>query len=295
MVKLTKYNFQKKPKAYLILRFKRLFLIKKQMKKIILLLSVLVSLTMSSQDSKRVIVKGQIVVESSDIGGITVFNISSNSGTITNMKGEFDLQVGLNDLIEVSALQFKNIRFEVNEDIISSKSMRVILIEEVNKLDEVVVYSGGLTGNLNADMNDKKRFKPKLNVLYFGMKNQEEIEFQDGHRTKVENLAVNSRHFPMIHGLNVVNVVDQLLLPLFRSKVNNNKVAGVSRVPVESIKYYFGSEFLVENFDIPKHRVEEFIRYVEADNFDFNLLNYGKEMDFLETIYTKSLQFLDDK
>ncbi len=265
------------------------------MKKIILFVSVLMSLTMFSQDVKRVTVRGQIVVESSDIGGITVFNISSNSGTITNMKGEFDLQVGLNDLIEVSALQYKNIRFEINEDIISSKSIRVFLIEEINKLEEVVVFSGGLTGNLNTDIGEKKRFKPKLDVLYFGIKNREEYEFRNDNKIKVENLAVNSRHFPMVHGLNVVNVVDQLLLPLFRSKINNDNVKGASKVPVESIKYYFGSEFLVNNFDIPKHRVEEFIRYVEADDFDFNLLNYGNEMDFLETIYTKSLKFLDDK
>ena len=99
----------------------------------------------------------------------------------------------------------------------------------------------------------------------------------------------------MVNGLNIVNVVDQLLLPLFRSEVKDKKKVGVPDVPVENIKYYFGSEFLVDNFNIPEHRVEEFIRFVESDDFDFSLLNYGKEMEFLEVINKKSIIFLNSK
>jgi hypothetical protein len=92
-----------------------------------------------------------------------------------------------------------------------------------------------------------------------------------------------------------VNLVDQLLIPLFRSEVKDKKAAGIPEVPAEFIKYYLGSNFLVENFNIPAHRVEEFIRYVEDDTFDFDLLNYGHEIEFLELINKKSKMFLDDK
>lgn len=87
-------------------------------------------------------------------------------------------------------------------------------------------------------------------------------------------------------------MVDQLLIPLFRSEVKNKKVLGMPDVPAKSIKYFFGSEFLSDNFGIPKHRIEEFIRYVEEENFDFNLLNYGKELELLEVINVKSALFL---
>jgi hypothetical protein len=97
----------------------------------------------------------------------------------------------------------------------------------------------------------------------------------------------------MVNGLNVVNVVDQLLIPLFRSEVKDKKAAGVPEVPAKSIKYYLGSNFLVENFNIPEHRVEEFIRYVEDEEaFDFDLLNYGHEIEFLELLSVKSKTFL---
>lgn len=251
------------------------------------------SIHVVAQTFNRVGVNGRIIVESNDIAGITVFNKSSNVGTITNEKGEFVLNVALNDLIEVSALQYQNISFKVNEAIISSKTIKVFLIEEINKLDEIILLPNKLSGSLVADMEKAKPFSPKLDALYFGIKNSDEFDFKDDYKSKVKNINMNSQQQTMINGLNIVNVVDQLLLPLFRSGVKDKKKTGVPDVPIESVKYYFGSEFLVDNFNIPEHRVQEFISYVESDDFDFSLLNYGKEMEFLELLNKKSISFLD--
>jgi hypothetical protein len=262
------------------------------MKKCILLLLFISSVSAVSQTVTRVEVSGKIIVEGSDISGITVFNTSSNQGTITDDNGEFKLKVTLNDNIEVSALQYQNISFKVNEDILKSKKMKLFLIEEINKLDEVIVFTKGLTGNLDTDLEATTPFKPKLDALYFGVKNSKEYGFEKDYKTEVNNVTIDRQHQPMVNGLNIVNVVDQLLLPLFRSEVKDKKKVGVPDVPIESIKYYFGSEFLVDNFNIPEHRVEEFIRFVESDDFDFSLLNYGKEMEFLELLNKKSVEFL---
>jgi hypothetical protein len=263
------------------------------MKNIVFIFGFLVSLQVISQDFKRVEVYGKIIVESNEISGITIFNKSSNSFAISDENGEFVLTVGLNDFIEVSALQFQNINFQVNEAIVQSKAMKILLIEEINKLDEVIVKAKGLSGNLEKDIRTTKRFNPKLDVLYFAIANSDEYDFKEDNMTPVTNITMNSQQQRMINGLNIVNVVDQLLLPLFRSKVKNNNDSGIPEVPIESIRYYFGSEFLIDNFDIPKHRVEEFIRYVEGENFDFSLLNYGNEMEFLQLLHDKSLQFLN--
>lgn len=265
------------------------------MKRFLFVLALVFSISAISQTITRIEVSGKIIVEGSDISGITIFNTSSNSGTITDDNGEFKLKVGLNDKIEVSALQYQNISFKVNEAIMQSKKMKLFLIEEINKLDEVIVFTKGLSGNLNTDLEATQPFKPQLDALYFGVKNSREYDFETDYKSEVNNVTVDRQHLPMVNGLNIVNVVDQLLLPLFRSEVKDKKKAGVPDVPIESIKYYFGSEFLVDNFKIPEHRVEEFIRYVESDDFDFSLLNYGKEMEFLELLNTKSIAFLKTK
>lgn len=246
-----------------------------------------------AQDIIRTEVKGKIVVEHNDVSGINIFNSSSDKGTITNDNGEFSLEVAENDIIEVSALQFQNLNFKVNEDIIKSKSMKIFLIEEINKLDEIIVKSRGLTGNLITDIDDSKTFNPKLDALYFGVKHSSEYNFETDYKTAVTNIGDDVQRNRFYNGLNIVNVVDQLLLPIFRSEAKDKKASGVPDVPTKAVKYYFASEFLVDNFKIPEHRVEDFIAYVESDDFDFTLLNYGRELEFLQLLNEKSVAFLN--
>lgn len=256
-------------------------------------LLIITTLLSFSQSLQPVSVHGKIIVESSDVEGIAVQN-TSNKGdyTYTDENGEFDIEVRLNDQIEISALQFQNFTVKINQTNLDSKRLRIFLIEEVNKLDEILVLSSGLTGELQTDVTMVKTFNPKLDAVYFGIKRSDEFDFSADNRSDVENTAMHSQIPTMVNGLNIVNVVDQLLLPLFRSEAKDKKDSGVPDVPMESVKFYFGSEFLVDNFNIPKYRVEEFIRYVEDENFDYDLLNYGNEMEFLEILNQKSKVFL---
>src|SRR5210317_804488 len=73
-----------------------------------------------SQTNQRIDISGIILSENQDIEGVTIFNTSSNQGTITNEEGEFNIKVSLNDRIEISALQFNQITLTVNEEVISS-------------------------------------------------------------------------------------------------------------------------------------------------------------------------------
>jgi len=265
------------------------------MKKALLLFIFCISFSVVSQEIKREIIKGKIIVEGSDIEGITIFNTSSKKGSVTNLNGEFAIVVALNDFLEIRALEYQDFDVKINEDILQSKRITIFLIEEINKLEEVVINSKRLTGNLKLDVNSAKKFNQKLNVVYFGMKSKESNNFSDDNIRHKKSLGVNQQVLTMVNGLNVVNVVDQLLIPLFRSEVKDKKAAGIPEVPVKSIKYYLGSNFLVENFNIPEHRVEEFIRYVEDETFDFDLLNYGHEIEFLELLSQKSKTFLSQK
>jgi hypothetical protein len=264
------------------------------MKKLLPLFILCISLMATAQENLREKVDGKIIVEGSDLQGITIYNTNSKKGTSTNENGEFQIEVALNDLIEVRAIEYQNFDVNVSAFIMKSKKMVIFLIDEVNKLDEVIVKTKKLTGNMKTDMKMARSFQLKSNALYFGVKNRE-VDFAGNNKEQIEDIATVSNAKTMVTGLNVINVVDQLLIPLFRSEVKDKKAAGVPEVPVKSIKYYLGSNLLVENFDIPEHRVEEFIRYVEDESFDFNLLNYGNEIEFLQLLSKKSKSFLNKK
>jgi hypothetical protein len=250
------------------------------------------SIVAVSQDIRREGIVGKIIVEGSDLEGITIYNTSSNKGAVTDAEGEFRIEVAVNDVLEIRALIYQDIDVRVNRAILESKEMRVYLIEEMNMLDEVTVAERELSGTIAADASRIKSFDPRLDAFYFGVGPDELYDLGDDTQSQLDHIDRNEQGKTMVHGLNVVNIVDQLLIPLFRSEVKNKEAAGVPEVPAENIKYYLGSDFLVENFDIPEHRVEEFIRYVEDDSFDYDLLNYGHELELLDLLSKKSQAFL---
>lgn len=272
------------------------------MKRVMLFCAFFLALNAVGQDLDRIEVKGKIIVEKSDIEGISILNKSSKAYVFTNESGEFTIKVKQDDLLEISALQYQNITFKINKAVIDSRLLKIFLIEEINVLDEVIISSNRLTGNLTEDINlAPKEFAVKQDAYYFGIPNDYSVmksnsaNFTAAALDPSHNVGMNPERASMINGLDIINVVDLVLLPLFRSEVKDKKSTGIPEVPVESIKYYFGSDFLVQNFNIPEHRVEEFIRFVESENFDFSLLNYGHEMEFLELLNQKSVEFLNKK
>ncbi len=263
------------------------------MKLLLSFLLIFTSFIAVSQGINRENIIGKIIVEGSDLEGITIYNTSSHKGTVTNKQGEFMIAVAVNDVLKIRALAYQNIDVVVNQAILDSKKMSVYLIEEMFMLDEVAVPDRELSGNIVADAARVEPFNPKPDVFYFGVPYSDIYSLTDDSDSQVRHLDRNDQGKTMVHGLDVVNIVDQLLIPLFRSEVKNKEEAGVPEVPVENIKYYLGSDFIVENFEIPEHRVEEFIRYVEDDTFDLDLLNYGHEIEFLDLLSKKSESFLE--
>lgn len=263
------------------------------MKPLLTFLMLFTSLVAVSQEIDRETIVGKIIVEGSDLEGITIYNSSTKKGTVTDKNGKFILAVASNDVLEIRALEYQSIDVTVNKAILKSNKMSVYLIEKMNILDEVVIPKKELSGNLATDVHKLEPFNPKLDAFYFSIDYDKIYSLNDDTESQISHLDRNDQGKNMVDGLDVVNVVDQLLIPLFRSEVENKEEAGVPEVPAENIKYYLGSDFLVENFSIPEHRVEEFIRYVEDDSFDLDLLNYGNEIEFLELLGGKSKSFLN--
>jgi len=259
--------------------------------KLLILIALVASFGISAQNIRESI-HGRIIADVEDLDRILVINTSSGKDVITDENGEFDINVKVNDVIQVRALQFQEFEVKITQPILDSKRLRIFLIEQINKLDEILVLTSGLTGELESDVEMVRTYNPKLDALYFGIKRSDEFDFSADNRTEVENKAMHSQVPTMVNGLNIVNVVDQLLLPLFRSGAKARKDVKIPNVPENDIQNYLGSEFLTENFNIPRNKVGEFIEYVEDDKFDFNLLNYGNELQFLEVLNQKSKAFL---
>lgn len=263
------------------------------MKKITLLVSMLlISLNVHAQILDRVEVKGRVIVDANDIEGVTVYNTSSNTGTITNNTGEFTIEAGLNDIIEISALQFEKIAVKIDEKILNNKYFTVFLVERINKLDEVIITPYDmLSGNMVADVKSVETFNPDLDAIYFGVNDIYAFEFTDDYKSEVVNIAMTPEHLK--YGFDPEAIIGLLLKSIFKNnKHKKNSTEQISKIFEKDITDVYGREFITNTFKIPEDKMEAFVAYVNGDNFDYELLKEDNEVKLIEHLYAQSLKFL---
>ncbi|MCK7590173.1 carboxypeptidase-like regulatory domain-containing protein [Subsaxibacter sp. CAU 1640] len=260
---------------------------------LLLFICLTVSLLSFSQEIKRVEISGKIVVNSEDLENVTIYNTSSNKGTLTDEDGKFKIEVALFDILEVRALQFQDFTVTIDKNIIDSKKATIFLVEKVNKLNEVLILPYDLTGNLVVDMESVRTFNPNLDAIYFGIGDISAYEFPDDYKSEVENIAARQPN-DIRYQMDGVALVGLLLKPLFKSKKDKKtkEIEKVNEIQSTSLRDYYSTRFIVDNFKIPEDKVNDFVAYVESHDLDYSLLKKGKEMDFLEFLTQKSDEFL---
>lgn len=85
------------------------------------------------------------------LSNVNVINLNKVKGTVSNSKGGFELEVGVNDTLHLSLIGFKSIKVRVTNDWIKNKTTRIQMTEKAIALEEVVVRPYDLTGYLEID------------------------------------------------------------------------------------------------------------------------------------------------
>ena len=260
-----------------------------------ILLFLLLPITLLSQNIDRIQINGRIIASENDVENVTVFNASSNKGTITNADGEFSIEVALNDLLNISALQFEQLKITINKDVIKTKQLTVFLVERVNKLNEVVLLPYGLSGNVAVDVKSIETFNPDLDAIYFGVNDVGAFEFSDDYKSGVENSVITTENLK--YGLNVGAILGVISKNVF-GRTNRNKEKSKSALKIienNSLSDVYGQAVLSRMLDIPEEKMRSFINYVEQKSIEKQLLEEGNEVELLEFLVKKRNEFLEDK
>ncbi len=259
------------------------------MKKILSLVFLLFTvLCATAQDVPRVNVAGTIEMpEGEDPQGISVFNINSGRGTVSNTSGQFNIAVALNDSVSISSLQFQPFTVVIDKGIIDTKQINIRLNEVVNLLPEVVVTPYDLTGNISVDINRLPVVKlpDTLNAvntqgMYF------ESDAAPDHTSPPENVALAVSQNRLIHGFNFVN--------LFRELLITSKAEQIQRPQTDvdyDVRALYNDEFFQENFDIKLENIPDFINFADQNGLDEEMLKEGNEMDLIEFLLNQSKRY----
>ncbi|MDC0957429.1 carboxypeptidase-like regulatory domain-containing protein [Flavobacteriaceae bacterium] len=243
-----------------------------------------------SQELERVNIAGTIIVNSLDLEGVTVYNAISNTGTVTDKKGQFVIGAALNDKLIISALQFQNFEITINQDIMDSQTLIAVLVEEVNKLPEVVILPYGLTGNVSTDIARIKTVNPNLDVLYFGLDNLDKFNFTDDYLSGVRNVAIpDNRMYFTADALKIIDLLSQSFL----NPVNKNKAS--EWASDRDILEKYSMKYLVEMLSISEKNIIEFIYFVEDYGLKRSLLKDEQELQFINFLVKRREEFQANK
>ncbi len=266
--------------------------------KLNLLFLLCLSLTFVSiaQDQNRIEITGKIVVNSEDLENVTIYNASSNRGTLTDENGKFKIKVALFDVLEVHALQFQDFTVNVDQNIIDSKKATILMVEKVNKLDEILILPYDLTGDLSIDMESVRTFNPDLDAIYFGIADSTAFEFSDDYKSEIVNIAAQDPN-NIQYQLDGAALIQYLLKPLFKTKQEKiqMRLNEQKDISTSGLRDYYSNYYIIENFNIPEDDIGEFVTYVESHGLDYSLLKKGKELVFLEFLTEKSHEFLKEQ
>ena len=183
----------------------------------------------------------------------------------------------------------------------SSRRLTVILVEEVNKLDEVVILPFDLTGNLNVDFENVRTYNVSLDDVYFGLDHIEDFEFSADYKTQADNLAFKEYNPSVENMLDLVNVTGFLLRQVVNINASNlgdiefkseKEKQLKERTPFKQALDDYSINYIHNNFDIPLNQIEAFTDYVEKQGVDKSLFDEDKELQLLERISQLSKSFL---
>jgi len=276
------------------------------MQKLLLILIFIIPFVGLPQQIERVKVEGVITAPpGEDLEAISIYNISSQKGTITNEKGEFTLEVAVNDRVLFSALQFQKFTVIVDEVIVKEKIMKIYVNPAVMQLDEIIVRPHNLTGNIVVDAARIKTSKPPVSFDLSWEDLEYGFEFSDDKSSGVKNSALDktskmaTEHIGTVNLLGFVGLLGETLFK--NRKSTSEKRSPLVRAQLTDVSYTaiyqrFPKTYFTDLLQIPEDRIENFIYYSIENGFTADLLQENNElklMDFLEKqskIYLKTTQ-----
>ncbi|MDO5971631.1 carboxypeptidase-like regulatory domain-containing protein [Flavivirga aquimarina] len=252
------------------------------------------SLHLSGQSINRIEIKGVLLSDSNDVEAVTIFNTSSNKGTITNEKGEFVIEIALYDTIEISALQFQTVTITVDADVFKAKQLKIQLIEQVNRLDAVTL-SSGLSGNLVTDMLNVKTVDP----IRIDMGNMN-VAFEYNDDKAFDNEAVQNHLKAVINpeARNYLPDVEKIFKLLFKKDLPlkydlyKRKTEEKPVPELKGILDVYDHKFLSETLNIPLEDVTDFIAFVERKGIEPKLFTSENRIYLIEFLVKQSELFL---
>lgn len=231
------------------------------------------------QEKERKILRGKIVADSIEVENLTVFNITSNIGAVTNIDGKFSIKARATDTLYIQGLSYDSKKYILTDKDFWLEELEIRLHVKVTELNEVEITPYTLSGNLTEDTK-------RIQVYGEGF-------------TKIDAKKVMHYEDDVRLGTPVNTAMLNVFAPtvgfVFSSKGNSKQVFEERRQRDIQSKSFsdhmferFSHNFFVETLKIKHEDIPMFLQYAEMPVKDLSL--------FLKPEYELQLiQYLTEK
>lgn len=250
-----------------------------------------------SQGIERKVLRGKIVADSLEVENLTVYNITSNVGAITDVDGKFSINARATDTLFIQGLSYDSKRYILTDKDFWLPVLEIKLHVKITELNEIIITPYTLTGDLK---EDTKRIQ-----VYgegFAKIDAKVVKYYDDdiRLGTPENTAMPNVFAPTgVNLLGIVVGIANLVGIKGNPKSNSERVFEERRIRDLQSKSFsehmlerFSHNFFVETLKIKNEDIPMFMSFAELNVYELSpLLKAENELKLIEYLINKSEEF----
>lgn len=211
------------------------------------------------------------------IENVHIINLNNGFGEITDINGNFTIQIKKNDIIKISHIEYQSQKITISDEIIKV-GLVIKLKRTVNRLNDVIIKNHNLTGILytDSDAQIKKdvlasdKFIEELMRLSKLPSKYDEIK-------KFESQYINDVNSIKMNGSIGIGI-------LIRDEENElrRELREAKNIP-KLIIYDLGKDYFINKLKIPEEKIHNFLTYCNYRNI-YELYKQKKIMRLIEVL-----------
>ena len=270
------------------------------MKTKLLILGLLISFVSFSQIKERELVVGKIKSDSLEVENITVFNVSSNIGAVTDVDGKFSIKIREKDTLVIQGLAYLSAKYIVQKTDLDREILEIYLKTRINELNEVEVSPYTLTGIMEVDTKKIKTYTPDLSGIdYSKLKPKDILETRPVNTAMPQTMStltgINLKLIFGTIGKGIGKLIgnDSKKISASEKAFNEKRLKEVASKPFgEHMKEQFSNHFFTDQLKIKNEDIPMFLAFSETSNEDLvEYLQPENHLKLIEYLISKAEAF----
>jgi hypothetical protein len=216
----------------------------------------------------RQLIQGKVIYRNINVVAANVINNTSQSTTITDDLGEFQIYAKEGDEILFSSVQYIIRTVRITDEIIKNKRLTIQINERIRELDEVVITPDNTEKFLDLKEEEFKGF-----------------DYVADKSTKVENPLTETRQLK--YGVDFVNIF-RLLKTIVDSKSEEEKQ---NLIASEVIPYLFDDDFFIESLLLSSSQINDFLNYIDTKPNAVDILLEKNQFLLIDFLLNESIRY----